>query len=432
MNCKDFFVIRHSWCKNPLKVFGLHEYRPISRFEASAVKVMRPILTREFSFQFILLSLLHCDVDHGVKVGILEDESLKWYLLHVCHPGIMVQFLSFERRYSFLNLTLFLDVMTQGWRCCRCCFSRSPRSTRIVKATVSRCTLEDSSSFEHCSNLVSLARAIPQKAVNIRNTDYRIFLSFRATMNRNSQFTICQSSYKTFRIFQWWYLLEDDFEFILATFHWWQPSTTFFMLAPILFKNFHTWCCSCEHSVGRSCTMSTLDTVLSNILWECTRTFGCGGCPSMQQNGLALSFVFMCLLYDLLSFLFHCRFLHLESTLLGMKDFWIHSSRFLEACVSERPPESSEPYVTLDSSKFRWTEPHSEFILLPSQVHTWEYLVLSRILRVYLKNFRLTDALCRETRNKLGDELFLEIFHKNEFVCKLWKGVQNSVLSLQY
>ena len=108
MNCKDFFVIRHSWCKNPLKVFGLHEYRPISRFEASAVKVMRPILTREFSFQLILLSLLHCDVDHGVKVGILEDESLKWHLLHVCHPGIMVQFLSFERRYSFLNLTLFL------------------------------------------------------------------------------------------------------------------------------------------------------------------------------------------------------------------------------------------------------------------------------------------------------------------------------------
>ena len=29
-------------------VFGLHEYRPIYRFSASAVKVMRPILTREF------------------------------------------------------------------------------------------------------------------------------------------------------------------------------------------------------------------------------------------------------------------------------------------------------------------------------------------------------------------------------------------------
>ena len=78
-------------------VFGLHEYCPIYRFEASAVKGMRPILTREFSFQLILkilyrfllsqywkfshpntlLSLLHCDVYHGVEVDILEDEILE-------------------------------------------------------------------------------------------------------------------------------------------------------------------------------------------------------------------------------------------------------------------------------------------------------------------------------------------------------------------
>ena len=58
-------------------VFGLHEYRPIYRFKVSAVKPMRLILTREFSFQLILLSLLHCDVDHGVDVNILEDESFE-------------------------------------------------------------------------------------------------------------------------------------------------------------------------------------------------------------------------------------------------------------------------------------------------------------------------------------------------------------------
>ena len=56
---------------------GLHEYRAISRFEASVVKAMRLILTREFSFQLILLSFLHYDVDHDVEVGILEDESLE-------------------------------------------------------------------------------------------------------------------------------------------------------------------------------------------------------------------------------------------------------------------------------------------------------------------------------------------------------------------
>ena len=77
------------------KSFGLHEYRPIYRFEAPAVKAMRPTLTREFSFQLIwgfctlpffilevshsnsLLSLLHCDVHHGVEVYILEDENLE-------------------------------------------------------------------------------------------------------------------------------------------------------------------------------------------------------------------------------------------------------------------------------------------------------------------------------------------------------------------
>ena len=36
----------------------------------------------------------------------------------------------------------------------------------------------------------------------IRNTDYRSFLPFRAMMKRNSQSTICQSSFRTFRNFQ--------------------------------------------------------------------------------------------------------------------------------------------------------------------------------------------------------------------------------------
>ena len=58
-------------------VFGLHEYRPIYRLEASAEKAIRPILAREFSFQLILLSLLHCDVYHDLEVDILEDENLE-------------------------------------------------------------------------------------------------------------------------------------------------------------------------------------------------------------------------------------------------------------------------------------------------------------------------------------------------------------------
>ena len=47
------WIVLSSW-NNPLMVFGLHECRPIYRLEASAVKAMRPILTREFTFSLIL------------------------------------------------------------------------------------------------------------------------------------------------------------------------------------------------------------------------------------------------------------------------------------------------------------------------------------------------------------------------------------------
>ena len=88
--------------------------------------------------------------------------------------------------------------------------------TRIVKATVSRCTLEDSSSFQSRSNLVSLTRDIPRKAVKIRNSDYRSFLPFRAMMNfiihDMSKFRedVPENSMMVL-------VLEDEFEFILAT-----------------------------------------------------------------------------------------------------------------------------------------------------------------------------------------------------------------------
>ena len=67
--------------------------------------------------------------------------------------------------FLFCSWTLSSDVLTQDCccrRCCRCCFSRRPGFTRIVEATVSRCTLEDSSSFQRCSNLVSLTHDVPR------------------------------------------------------------------------------------------------------------------------------------------------------------------------------------------------------------------------------------------------------------------------------
>ena len=62
-----------------------------------------------------------------------------------------------------------------------------------------------------------------------------------------------------------------------------------------------------------------------------------------------LAFYFVCLLYDLLSFFFTVA-LHLESTLLGVKDILFMLLGFpRHASLRDRSPASSEPYVTLDS-----------------------------------------------------------------------------------
>ena len=152
-------------------VFGLHECRPIYRFEASAVKAMRPILTREFSFQLIfgfctasLFSILEVshDVQLGVEVDILEVENLEGIFSarlssRNCSPNIVFS----KDAFLFCCRTLSSDVLTWDCccrRCCRCCFSKRLGFSRFVEATVPRCTLEDSSSFQRCSNVVSLTR----------------------------------------------------------------------------------------------------------------------------------------------------------------------------------------------------------------------------------------------------------------------------------
>ena len=201
MNCifvRIFFcVIPHSWLNNPFMVFGLHEYRPICRFEASAVKAMRPILTREFSFQLIfgfrtllrsqywkyhipirLLSLLHCDVYHGVEVDILEDESLEKCLLHVCHPGnYSPNSVLSKDPFLFCSWTLFSDVIDIGL---------------LLPPLLPLLLFEEARFYPHregngfpmhagrCDlrfNIVRILRTLlvifPRSAWKIRNTDYR-------------------------------------------------------------------------------------------------------------------------------------------------------------------------------------------------------------------------------------------------------------------
>ena len=72
--------------------------------------------------------------------------------------------------------------------------------------------------------------------------------------------------------------------------------------------------------------MSTLVIVLANILQDVLVLLNVGGCPSMQLSGLSLHFVFVCLLYDLLSFLFHCRLFIWNQHCLGWKIFYSYFS----------------------------------------------------------------------------------------------------------
>ena len=137
-----------------------------------------------------------------------------------------------------------------------------------------------------------------------------------------------------FRNIQWWYLYwRMILNFILVTFHWWQPSTTSLIYCPNQkFDNFHTWDCSREYSPG------------------CTRTFECGGCPSVQQSGLFSTFCFFCAFF-MTSF-------HSFSTVAsasGINIAWnersfAYTSRFPEACVSER--QISRVFWTIRNSRF--------------------------------------------------------------------------------
>ena len=167
-------------------------------------------------------------------------------------------------------------------------------------------------------------------------------------------------------------------------------------------NSFHTWDCSCEHSPG------------------CTSTFECGGCPSMQQSGLSSYFVFMCLLYDLLSYLFHCRLCiwnqYFSFVFLG---FPRHAS------LRDRSPESSVPYVTFNSrsSLIRTTfGVHASFF--PSS-----HLRVSCTPRTFRVTWRILshryaaprdETMCLLSPSEKNRwKAFLRSFHKNEFVRKV-------------
>ena len=229
-------------------------------------------------------------------------------------------------------------------------------------------------------------------------------------------------------------VLEYEFEFFLATSHWWQPSTALLMIVPIsiFFPHscfidllcpgctrtyVHTWDCSCEHSPG------------------CTRTFGRGGCPSMQQSGLSL-LLFLCAFF-MTSF----HFVSIVAFASGINIAWnersfVFASRFPEACVSEK--QISRIFWTICNSWFpKFAElnniRNSYFFLLRFSL---ESILYSPDFEVYLNNF-VSQIRCAARRNnirllspseKFKWRAFLRSFHRNEFLALSCNNVQNYVL----
>ena len=279
--------------------------------------------------------------------------------LHVCRPGIVVLILSSRRILSFsVILTLFSDVLT--WDCCcrRCCFSRRPGFTRIVMATVSRCTLEDSASFRRCSNLVNHTRDFPRYPVKIRNTHYRNVLPFRAMMNRNCPYSCFQRS-------------------------------------PVW-----SLCTAPRSCIGRACfspftsaaseEFSTLEIALANILRDVLVL-------------LDVADVHQCSKVDFPYPLFLCVPSLWPPFTSGINIAWgersfIHTSRFPEAYVSER--QITRVFWTIRNSRFPkladQNHIRSSYFFLPK--FTLESISYSPDFEGLLEEICLVDTLCRETR----------------------------------
>ena len=324
--------------------------------------------------------------------------------------------------FHFCTSTLFSDVLTRDCccrRCCRFCFSRRPGFTRIVKATVPRCTLEDSSSFQRCPNLVSLAfhGGLWMFATQI----IRVFFLFAQwwTVIHNPQLLRIHVGHSG--IFNdgtcsggWFWIHSRNFSLMTTVNHFANDCPT------LNFHNFHTWDCSREHSPGF------------------TRTFGGGGCCSKVDFPYLL---FLCA-FSMTSF--HSFSIVAFSS--GINTVWdersfVRASRFHRACVSER--HISRVFWTIRNSRFlevRWKEPHSEFTSLSSQDHTWEYLILpgiSVLLEEFVSQIRCAarrDIMCLlSPSEKLSEELSWDLFiGENYFVKLYWSTEFRPSLQYQY
>ena len=159
-NCalvRNLCVIHHSWWRSAhgLRIAGISPNLQLLRYRqcghSSHVNSLSnqfgdfvhcPFSILEVQHHNALLSFLHCDENHGVE----SRHTWRWESRTMSSPRV-----SFRNHSP--NSVLSKDPFL---------FCSWTLFSRIVKATVIRCTLEDSSSFQSCSNLVTLTRDTPR------------------------------------------------------------------------------------------------------------------------------------------------------------------------------------------------------------------------------------------------------------------------------
>ena len=182
--------------------------------------------------------------------------------------------------------------------------------------------------------------------------------------------------------------------------------------------NFHIWDCSCENSTGcarfyvhtSDCSCNILRDVL--VLQDVADVHQCN----------KVDFPYLMFLCAFFMTSFHSFSIVAFSS--GINIAWcdrsfVCASRFPEACVSQR--QLFRLFWNRRNSRFfevHWSEPDSEFVLLSSQVHTWECLVLLGFLRFtrrilshrYAVSRDETTCACFHLRTELSEELSWGLF----------------------
>ena len=326
-------------------------------------------------------------------------------LLHVCHPGIIVQILSSRR-------ILFFSVL---WRCSRMYWNGVAavaaaaaavyRGGRVLPASW-RQRFPDARLKVHLRfNVVRILWALP---VIFHGRLWRFatqmievfFLSAQWwTLIHNPRFV--KLHIRHFGIFNdgtctggWFCIQSRDFSLVTTVNDFVNECTNFNFLHTFLLHR-----SSLEVRVQLfhlGLIISTLEIALANIHRDVLVLLDVAHVH--QCNKMDFPYLCFCLPSSWPPFI-SCPSLpfHLESTLLGLKDLLLILLGFpRHASLTDRSPKSSEPYVTLDSQ--------SSLIRITFGVHTSVFPGFHLSISYFpdflgsLEEFCLTDTLCRETR----------------------------------